>query len=206
MNGEMMMEKTIPKCKYVKPLYWWVNTKPSGYEVANGIKKAMDYTGFWKLGHVRCGAIYATEKEAWEKTGVLHYCDCPEQCKYRVDGDVTPDGFMYLPAFTEAEVEQQLERLKGLRIRRLEPGTRDFIIFRDRNKCQFCGKDLSEAGLSEKHIHHVHPVSKGGSSRVENLELLCRHCHTEIHKSRGENGKGLEAESEEAEPEEEVVE
>jgi len=45
------------------------------------------------------------------------------------------------------------------------------------SKCQVCGYD-KEPVLT---IHHVIERSKGGSDEPENLMVLCRNCHGEIH-------------------------
>lgn len=46
---------------------------------------------------------------------------------------------------------------------------------RDNGTCQHYGKQVS---LKVCHIDHIQPVSKGGSSNLENLRVLCRRCHT----------------------------
>lgn len=50
-------------------------------------------------------------------------------------------------------------------------------------KCYLCGynKDL--------HLHHIYPVSvyPERSMNIENICLLCRHCHKDIHKNHLEN-------------------
>lgn len=48
---------------------------------------------------------------------------------------------------------------------------RRFVFKRDKGKCVKCG--------SKENIHfdHIIPVSKGGSTNKENLELLCQDCN-----------------------------
>lgn len=50
---------------------------------------------------------------------------------------------------------------------------RKFVQTRDNNKCMVCGYD--------KHftVHHIHPVSEGGSHKYDNLITLCPNHHTE---------------------------
>ena len=43
-------------------------------------------------------------------------------------------------------------------------------------RCSKCGK----AGRLE--VHHVIPISEGGSNDPENLACLCRACHIDIHR------------------------
>ena len=49
--------------------------------------------------------------------------------------------------------------------------TRKLVFIRDKYRCVKCG---SRENLE---IHHIIPHAKGGSSRLENLQLLCRDCN-----------------------------
>ena len=40
------------------------------------------------------------------------------------------------------------------------------------------------SSVEEKHVHHIVPVSSGGSHRLENLEYLCVNCHSQAHRGR----------------------
>lgn len=44
--------------------------------------------------------------------------------------------------------------------------------------CEECGRDRS------LHVHHIIPISKGGSHREENLIVLCEACHSKEHGGR----------------------
>jgi len=48
---------------------------------------------------------------------------------------------------------------------------RKLVFIRDKYRCVKCG---SRENLE---IHHIIPHAKGGSSRLENLQLLCRDCN-----------------------------
>jgi hypothetical protein len=50
------------------------------------------------------------------------------------------------------------------------------ILERDGFECQECGDDSE--GL---HVHHITPVSDGGSDDDENLRTLCPSCHRKAH-------------------------
>ena len=52
------------------------------------------------------------------------------------------------------------------------------VINRDGNYCSACG---AAGGL---HLHHILPMSKGGSHRLDNLILLCASCHSDAHEGR----------------------
>ncbi len=53
---------------------------------------------------------------------------------------------------------------------------RQEILKRDDFECQVCGDDSD--GL---HVHHITPVSEGGSDDHENLKTLCPSCHMKAH-------------------------
>ena len=48
---------------------------------------------------------------------------------------------------------------------------RKLVFIRDKGRCVKCG---SKKNLE---IHHIIPHAKGGSSRLENLQLLCQRCN-----------------------------
>ncbi|WP_324736392.1 HNH endonuclease signature motif containing protein [Thermococcus sp. SY098] len=47
-------------------------------------------------------------------------------------------------------------------------------------KCEVCGKKLPPSAL---HIHHITPVSEGGTNRVDNIIVVCANCHNLIHRA-----------------------
>jgi 5-methylcytosine-specific restriction endonuclease McrA len=53
--------------------------------------------------------------------------------------------------------------------------TRRNIFYRDRCRCQYCGKVFSQKGLN---LDHVVPLSRGGDSRWENVVCACIGCNT----------------------------
>ena len=48
---------------------------------------------------------------------------------------------------------------------------RESIFNRDANKCKLCG---SEENLE---IDHIRPISKGGTNKLSNLQILCKRCN-----------------------------
>jgi 5-methylcytosine-specific restriction endonuclease McrA len=52
---------------------------------------------------------------------------------------------------------------------------------RDGHKCTDCG-----ASGVELHVHHVVPLSKGGTNDLDNLATLCSMCHSMIHPRMGD--------------------
>jgi len=55
------------------------------------------------------------------------------------------------------------------------------VKHRDGHKCSDCG-----ASGVELHVHHVIPLSKGGTNDLDNLTTLCRQCHGMIHPRMGD--------------------
>ncbi|HFK4243378.1 TPA: HNH endonuclease, partial [Escherichia coli] len=53
----------------------------------------------------------------------------------------------------------------------LNNSTREMIKKRDGEKCNYCGS------TNELEIDHIIPVSKGGNSNPENLQVLCKQCN-----------------------------
>ncbi|MFC1573036.1 HNH endonuclease, partial [Candidatus Eisenbacteria bacterium] len=59
----------------------------------------------------------------------------------------------------------------------IPPGARARVLARDQHRCQTPG--CTRTRFLE--IHHVRPVSQGGSNRPENLTTLCSGCHRLRH-------------------------
>lgn len=68
------------------------------------------------------------------------------------------------------------------------------VFRRDKGKCGFCGnkngrlrlwsRSIEESGLSNNanlHVHHITPISQGGSHNLYNLKILCAGCHAQQH-------------------------
>lgn len=53
----------------------------------------------------------------------------------------------------------------------ISPDVRISVLLRDRNRCVVCGSD------ERLEVDHVDAVFRGGSSRMENLQTLCKSCN-----------------------------
>lgn len=51
---------------------------------------------------------------------------------------------------------------------------------RDNYTCQKCGRQFPPFSTF-LHVHHILPLSRGGSNTPENLITLCRDCHKDDH-------------------------
>lgn len=49
-----------------------------------------------------------------------------------------------------------------------------------RNICERCPKDANEKAESDLQVHHL-TYERLGKERIEDVEILCRGCHDEIH-------------------------
>lgn len=52
---------------------------------------------------------------------------------------------------------------------------------RDCYTCQKCGKDLYYCKEGYGHVHHIKPLSIGGTNEIKNLIYLCSECHKKVH-------------------------
>jgi hypothetical protein len=65
--------------------------------------------------------------------------------------------------------------LGGRRRKRLPSQVLQALVARSAGCCECC----SQRGLL--HIHHIRPLSRGGTNELENLRLLCSNCHSREH-------------------------
>lgn len=75
-------------------------------------------------------------------------------------------------------------------------GYRNHIFRRDNYTCRCCGTPhylTNEYDIplpttdGQLDLHHIIPVSEGGTDAPENLMTVCRDCHKKIHKAQEEN-------------------
>lgn len=53
---------------------------------------------------------------------------------------------------------------------------------RDGYKCGNCGEGGKKAWVTfPLHVHHIVPLSKGGTNNLSNLRTLCEDCHKRLH-------------------------
>ena len=66
---------------------------------------------------------------------------------------------------------------------------RQQVVNRDGEQCSVCGN------YYHLHLHHVSPLSKGGSNKIFNLKVLCKDCHSKVHGGRDFSGVFTPSES-----------
>jgi len=57
---------------------------------------------------------------------------------------------------------------------------RSYLMAREKGLCQVCKKEFTKG--SPSHIHHCKERNDGGSDRAENLAILHKKCHENLHK------------------------
>lgn len=65
------------------------------------------------------------------------------------------------------------------------PEIRKYILNRDSYCCGKCKSSYSDDRMMQ--VHHIIPVSEGGTDVRSNLITLCKWCHTDIHERGWEN-------------------
>lgn len=116
--------------------------------------------------------LYCNE---WEIAGPIHRNVVLARCRRsrriaRVlerSGLLTPWGDGW-----HLKVIPGIETATLIRSRRLPRATRQAVMDRDGRRCQHCG------ATDNLTIDHIHPVSRGGSDDMDNLQVLCAWCNT----------------------------
>ena len=89
--------------------------------------------------------------------------------KYCIKCRISFDDMKYnsCPICKEDLIEREVNR-------HIPPELRHKIFVRDGYRCRECGKGKKETSLE---IDHIFPISKGGPSTEENLQVLCTQCN-----------------------------
>lgn len=106
------------------------------------------------------------------------YPGCPSLCE---------DGEQYCEEHRKLE-EQHYEKFRrgyspGRRYGRAWKRIRDRYIGKH-PLCEMCMKN--KRYIKAEEVHHILPLSEGGTHEEANLMSLCRSCHEKIHKERGD--------------------
>lgn len=115
--------------------------------------------------------------EIAEKVNLWHEHDAKSKGK-NIHPVTTDAGVMYQAAKlgfiskSEAEAYHKERKRKQARQNYISQKSRAIVLQRDGNNCLLCGT-RENLGVS-----HIVPVSRGGSSDVDNLQTLCRACRS----------------------------
>lgn len=86
--------------------------------------------------------------------------------------------FLRRGADIRLEAVAGVDRSYAAHLRKKAKAHRKELAFRQENLCAHCGAP-SFAALQ---IHHRLSIRRGGTSDIENLELICNACHVKVHK------------------------
>jgi 5-methylcytosine-specific restriction endonuclease McrA len=95
-----------------------------------------------------------------------NWCDLPPGADHEMIG--TPTSRVRIPRVIQLI---HYDRLPNREVR----FTRRNIFYRDKNRCQYCGKVFAQRDLN---LEHVVPLSRGGSSNWTNVVTACIACNT----------------------------
>lgn len=83
----------------------------------------------------------------------------------------------------ETSYKKRVKRRSHKHDVRFTPHERSQILERDNWKCRYCGTKVHDESQgnwntpNKAHIDHIVPISKGGDSTPDNLQVLCRTCN-----------------------------
>ena len=96
-----------------------------------------------------------------------NWCDLPPGADDEMIG--TPSIHVRIPRVIQLI---HYDRLPNREVR----FTRRNIFYRDKNRCQYCGKVFAQRDLN---LEHVVPLSRGGTSNWKNVVTACIACNTQ---------------------------
>lgn len=111
-------------------------------------------------------------------------------CRHPGCGQLVRDGTSYCPAHKQARAGTFADRARGTRQQRGYGGAWDklrvVVLQRDAGLCQPC-RAAGHVAVATM-VDHIQPKSKGGTDDMDNLQAICRACHTrktDLEKNRG---------------------
>ena len=143
-----------------------INQNGSAVLVLNSLYQAVQVTGVRRAFRL----FYSGRARALSSEFVSYdfdnWCDIPPRAGEEVI--YTPTRSIPIPRVIQLV---HYDRLPSREVR----FTRRNIFYRDRNRCQYCGKTFPQKSLN---LDHVVPLSRGGVSRWENVVCACIACNT----------------------------
>nr|WP_240938229.1 HNH endonuclease [Haloarcula rubripromontorii] len=129
------------------------------------------------------------------ETYEVQICRLHEYCERKVESGLVAKAVgcsaSYARRFSYDDERGGFEKewSKSNQSEKVSPGARTKIINRDGGSCLRCGLE-DEAELE---VHHILPVSHGGTNDDSNLATLCSHCHEAAHGGSKTSGKTVYA-------------
>jgi len=134
--------------------------------VLNNVYQAVQITGVrraFRLFYAGRARAVATDFRTYD---FENWCDLPPGADHETI--VTPRRAIRIPRVIQLVHYDRVPR-RDVRF------TRRNIFFRDRNRCQYCGKVFPQAELN---LDHVVPLSRGGVSSWDNVVCACIPCNS----------------------------
>lgn len=125
------------------------------------------------------------------ETYEVQICRLHEYCEQKIESGLVAEAVGCSPSYARRfsyDDERggfQKEWSKSNQNEKVSPGARTKIINRDGGYCLRCGLE-DETKLE---VHHILPVSQGGTNDDSNLATLCSHCHEAAHGGSKTSGK-----------------
>ena len=129
-----------------------------------------------------------SEQKMVNDISISPICKIQIECEKEYTSPAGRNEYFEGDVFSEEEIRNMVETIKQENImrsseeyrrkmerRRVTDKLRYQILRRDGFRCQLCG--ASQADGVRLHVDHIIPVSKGGTSDVENLRTLCDRCN-----------------------------
>ncbi len=133
--------------------------------VLNSLYQAVQITGVRRAFLLFCGGRARAVAPNFTTYTFENWCDLPAGAG---------DEFIHTPR-RAIRIPRVIQLLHYDRLPRREVRfTRRNIFFRDRNRCQYCGRVFPQRELN---LDHVVPLSRGGSSGWDNVVCACVACN-----------------------------
>jgi hypothetical protein len=102
---------------------------------------------------------------------------CTKFIEYKMGKEILADDLV-LPEREDSKTQLKVKtNYKKENSRNVSLALRLKVLSRDNFRCVFCGKSPATDIGTKLHIDHIKPFSKGGKSRLENLQTLCEECN-----------------------------
>lgn len=125
------------------------------------------------------------------ETYEVQICRLHEYCERKIESGLVAKAVGCSPSYARRFSYDddrggfQKEWSKSNQNEKVSPGARTKIINRDGGACLRCGLKNEE----ELEVHHILPISQGGTNDDSNLATLCSHCHEAAHGGSKTSGK-----------------
>ena len=112
------------------------------------VQQVDELCDYWSIEYDQSRMVHdAPLGTVWRKAVRLGLCDAASVIEHQKTRNTRPSEREKIPA-----------------------GLRNEVFRRDQGKCQYCGRSAPDVVI---HVDHKVPLSKGGATTLDNLQLLC---------------------------------